>query len=55
MMVKGWLCRLTFCAAPSLRSMLRHLQPAAMPDAWRGHFNAGISAYAPASNASMDF
>jgi hypothetical protein len=31
--------------------MLRHWQPAAPPDAWRGHFNAGAWTFAPASNA----
>jgi hypothetical protein len=55
MVVKGWPCRLTFYAAPSLRSMLWHWQHAAPHDAWRCHFNAGVSAYAPASNASMVF
>jgi hypothetical protein len=55
MVVKGWPRRLSFCAAPSLRSMLRHWQPAAPPGAWRGHFNDGVLAYTPASNALMDF
>jgi hypothetical protein len=54
MLVKGWPRRLTFCAAPSLLSMLQHWQPAA-PDACRGHFNAGVSIYTPATNASMAF
>jgi hypothetical protein len=54
MLVKGWPRRLTFCAA-SLLSMPRHWQPAAPPDAWRGHFNVGVSAYAAANNASMPF
>jgi hypothetical protein len=35
--------------------MMRHWQAAAPPDACRGHFNAGISIYAPATNASMAF
>jgi hypothetical protein len=55
MLVKGWPRRLTFCTAPSLLSMLWHWQPAAPPDACRGHFNAGISIYALATNASMAF
>jgi hypothetical protein len=55
MVVKGWPRRLTFCAALLLLSMLQHWQPAAPSDAWRGHFNAGVSAYAPATNALMAF
>jgi hypothetical protein len=55
MMVKGWPHRLTFCTAPSLLSMQRHWQAVVSPDAWRRHFNIGIWAYAPATNASMAF
>jgi hypothetical protein len=55
MLVKGWSRRLTFCAAPLLLSMLPHWQPAAPPDACRRHFNANVSIYAPATNASMAF
>jgi hypothetical protein len=55
MLVKGWARRLAVCAAPLLRSMLQHWQPAAPPDAWRCHFNAGAWTSAPASNAIMPF
>jgi hypothetical protein len=55
MMVKGWPHRLTFCTAPSLLSVQRHWQAVVSPDAWRRHFNTGVSAYAPATNASMAF
>jgi hypothetical protein len=54
--VKGWPRRLAFCCAvPSLRSTPWHWQPAAPPDAWRGHFNAVDWASAPASNAIKVF
>jgi hypothetical protein len=55
-MVKGWTRCLAFgCAAPSLRSMLWHWQPAVPPDAWRGHFNVGAWTSALASNAIRSF
>jgi hypothetical protein len=56
MLVKGWTHRLAFCyATPSLRSMLWHWKPAAPPNAWRCHFNAGAWASALASNAIRSF
>jgi hypothetical protein len=56
MLVKGWSRRLAFCcAAPSLHSMLRHWQPAAPPEAWQVHFNAGAWASTPTSNTIKSF
>jgi hypothetical protein len=55
-LVKGWACRLAVCcAAPPRRSTPWHWQPAAPPDAWRVHFNAGAWTSTLASNAIRPF